>query len=221
MPSFSVGGEDDADADDSGGNKGGATSRLRWWLVRLVSALVVVQLGVRIFTTAPATAPPPPPPPFPPFPPAAHKGNQRVAPLPTGGLMDLLNEDFDFRDTFVNNSICGFQYETCIPGTFGDAATQLPPTQLWKVPGRNIHIPMYSSHDLTVVTHSHIRVKYVLVVQHGNLRNANDYFCGAVNSLFDAGMSKTKMSQVMLLFLLWLSPPPPTAHTCVSPPCVP
>ena len=184
LPSFSVASDDDG----NGGNGHKAlASRLHWWLLRVVAVVAAVQLGVRLFTSTPVA----------PVTPIAHKSTpSKVAPLPTGGLMDLLNEDFDFRDTFVNNSICGFQYETCIPGTFRDAATQLPPTQLWKVPGRNIHVPLYSSHDLTVVTHNHIRVKYVLVVQHGNLRNANDYFCGAVNSLFDAGMSKEKMSQV-------------------------
>ena len=85
----------------------------------------------------------------------------------------------------------------CIPGTFHDPATQLPPTHLWQVPGTNIKVPMYANHNLNEP--NHWRVKYALIVQHGNNRNANDYYCAAVNSLIETGWSDAKMRSVLII----------------------
>jgi pimeloyl-ACP methyl ester carboxylesterase len=85
----------------------------------------------------------------------------------------------------------------CAPGKVGDPFTQLPPTQLWDVPGRQFKMPIYSTHDLNAV--GHWRIKHALIIQHGNLRNANEYFCGAVNSLFDAGLGPEKMASILVV----------------------
>ena len=56
---------------------------------------------------------------------------------------------------------------------------------------------MYANHNLNEP--GHYRVKYALIVQHGNNRNANDYYCAAVNSLIETGWSDAKMRSVLII----------------------
>ena len=63
--------------------------------------------------------------------------------------------------------------DICIPGQFR-SVSQLP------------HIPFYFTHNLNfpAATNTQLnQIKSVIIIQHGNLRNGNDYFCGIINSL--------------------------------------
>ena len=123
-----------------------------------------------------------------------HLSNTPTRPLPVS------NSPFTTKDR-PNDPIIRMRSPApgtpCIPGTFHDPSTQLPPTHLWQVPGTNIRVPMYANHNLNEP--AHWRVKYALIVQHGNNRNANDYYCAAVNSLIETGWSDAKMRSVLII----------------------
>lgn len=69
--------------------------------------------------------------------------------------------------------------EVCIPGTFGDNS-QLP-FGYWKPSAsHDILIPVYWTQSLDDIDDN---IEYAFIVQHGNLRNANTYFCAALSSL--------------------------------------
>lgn len=78
------------------------------------------------------------------------------------------------------NSSDGYSiYEECKPGTFANQS--LLPFMRWKpFTTSNISIPMYWTHSLDNI---HPEVEYAVISQHGNLRNANNYFCGAISAL--------------------------------------
>lgn len=65
----------------------------------------------------------------------------------------------------------------CIPGEFR-SVEQLVHKRiaLFHQNAGRIDIPIYSTHDMNLPT---LPVTSVVLIQHGNLRNANDYFCGA------------------------------------------
>lgn len=70
-------------------------------------------------------------------------------------------------------------YDECKPGTFANQS--LLPFMGWKpFATSNISFPMYLTHSFDKV---HPEVEYVVISQHGNLRNANNYFCGAISAL--------------------------------------
>lgn len=74
-------------------------------------------------------------------------------------------------------------HDVCIPGTFRDTS-QLRSFS-WELPvhatnGNSLRIPMYWTRPIDVV---HSDIKQVVIIQHGNLRNANEYFCGALSSI--------------------------------------
>jgi hypothetical protein len=77
-----------------------------------------------------------------------------------------------------SNSIVYPINETCNPGIFND------PSQLsfdyWK-PNSDLsyQFPIYWTHPLDQRSET---VEQAIIVQHGNLRNANDYFCAAITS---------------------------------------
>lgn len=81
--------------------------------------------------------------------------------------------------------------ETCEPGIFRDVG-QLP-YSLWQpYSEQDMYLPMYWTHPISQVNND---VKYAIIVQHGNLRNANDYFCAAVESLQEIlNMTSNKIS---------------------------
>ena len=97
-----------------------------------------------------------------------------------------------FRDDTNSNTTM----KTCIPGKFGDMYSQLP-LQTWIPPGKDIRIPMYSTHNLNEIGSR--KIHSAIIVQHGNLRNANDYFCGAVNSLLESGVSFELMQSTLII----------------------
>ena len=84
----------------------------------------------------------------------------------------------------------------CIPGKFGDLYSQLP-LSTWTPPGKDFSLPLYSTHDLNEIGYK--KIHSVVIVQHGNLRNANDYFCGAVNSLLESNTSPELMSSILII----------------------
>ena len=84
----------------------------------------------------------------------------------------------------------------CVPGKFGDMYSQLP-LQTWTPPGKDFNLPMYSTHNLNEIGNKKIHA--AIIIQHGNLRNANDYFCGAVNSLLESNLSPELMASTLII----------------------
>ena len=93
------------------------------------------------------------------------------------------------KPLFLKSSLLGTLTEVdyfsdCLPGTFR-GVDQLQ-YRTWTTSmskdrgGRTVSLPLYSSHDLAK---SNTLIKKVVIIQHGNLRNANTYFCGVCNSL--------------------------------------
>jgi len=118
------------------------------------------------------------------LPPPSNAKKQKSAWLPINSSDDEIGgvglNNKHFRDWRKANMSCGF---------FRDPASQLPLTYWRPFEGNeaaaaafgweDFRLPVYSTHNLSDM---HLHVKTIVVVQHGNLRNANDYFCGAVNS---------------------------------------
>lgn len=78
----------------------------------------------------------------------------------------------------------------CVPGEF--RSTNELKFERMTLTFRNnipIDIPIYFTHNLNLMNHK--KVTTAVIVQHGNLRNANDYFCGLVNSLLLSQESDT------------------------------
>ena len=84
----------------------------------------------------------------------------------------------------------------CIPGKFGDLYSQLS-LETWTPPEKDIRIPMYTTHNLNKVGSRKIHA--AVIVQHGDLRNANDDFCAAVNSLLESGVSSEQMQSTLII----------------------
>lgn len=78
----------------------------------------------------------------------------------------------------------------CVPGEFR-STDELKLERLTLAYRNNvpIDIPIYFTHNLNMMGHK--KVTTAVIVQHGNLRNANDYFCGLVNSLLLSRESDT------------------------------
>lgn len=70
-------------------------------------------------------------------------------------------------------------HDSCQPGIFGQFS-QLKPFA-WKIfDDTSEAFPIYWTHNLN---EKNEEVKKAIIIQHGNLRNANDYFCAAVQSI--------------------------------------
>jgi len=89
----------------------------------------------------------------------------------------------------------------CDPGSFR-TPSQLSHTY-WSLPNNNNNdgdavrvLPLYTTNSLDVFD---ARITRVVLVQHGNLRNGNDYFCGAVNSVRGADLDDDEMSSIMIV----------------------
>jgi peptidoglycan/xylan/chitin deacetylase (PgdA/CDA1 family) len=85
----------------------------------------------------------------------------------------------------------------CIPGKFGDILTQLP-LQSWTPPGKDYSLPLYSTHNLNEIDFSK-KIYSALIIQHGNVRNANNYFCGAVNSLLESNLPLKLLESIIVI----------------------
>lgn len=81
--------------------------------------------------------------------------------------------------------------DICIPGQFR-SVSQLPHDRItFSYPFLydtkiQADIPFYFTHNLNfpAATNKQLsQIKSVIIIQHGNLRNGNDYFCGIINSL--------------------------------------
>lgn len=82
--------------------------------------------------------------------------------------------------------------------------TQRPYDHFFPFENLNISLPVYSTHNINLLKRFNVAEKYkvedapmesdnifnnkiknVIIVQHGNLRNGNDYYCNAVNTFVD------------------------------------
>lgn len=59
-----------------------------------------------------------------------------------------------------------------------------------------VSIPIYSTHDMDRADHR--QITSAVLIQHGNLRNGNDYFCGAVNSLIQSQNDTVMQSTIVV-----------------------
>jgi hypothetical protein len=100
------------------------------------------------------------------------------------------------RPLLYSDDLFNVSMRICVPGKFGDMYSQLP-LQTWTPPGKDFSLPMYSTHNLNEIGSKKIHA--AIIVQHGNLRNANDYFCGAVNSLLESEVSAELMSSTLII----------------------
>jgi len=66
------------------------------------------------------------------------------------------------------------------PGVMNDRNSMLRYASFYPYDNVNFSIPLYTTNDISTYSGD---IKHAIIIQHGNLRNANDYFCGAVNSL--------------------------------------
>ena len=96
----------------------------------------------------------------------------------------------------ITESDVNISMQLCVPGKFGDIYSQLPLTT-WQPPGKDFNLPLYTTHNLNEIGLK--KVHSVIIVQHGNLRNANDYFCGAVNSLIESNISPELFSSTLII----------------------
>jgi len=65
------------------------------------------------------------------------------------------------------------------PGVMNDPNSMLRFTPFYPYDNVNFSLPLYTTNDLSKYSAD---IQRAIIIQHGNLRNANDYFCGAVNS---------------------------------------
>jgi hypothetical protein len=86
---------------------------------------------------------------------------------------------------------------SCNPGQKGDIASQLP-LHVWRPPtAPSLVLPLYTTHTLNEQDQK--QVVTAIIVQHGNLRNANDYYCAAVNSLGASGSPQSFVDSVAII----------------------
>jgi hypothetical protein len=74
-----------------------------------------------------------------------------------------------------------YRSNPCIPGVY-NTPSQLP-WSVWQV-DEYLKIPIYATRDLD--SRNQAEIQNVVIIQHGNLRNANNYFCAAMDSLSES-----------------------------------
>jgi hypothetical protein len=62
--------------------------------------------------------------------------------------------------------------------------SQLPWSRFRADISNDINIPIYATHDLSTQDQWH--VEHAIIILHGNLRNANDYFCAGLTSIAES-----------------------------------
>lgn len=84
---------------------------------------------------------------------------------------------------------------SCLPGIYR-SENQLP-FQTWH-PFKNskLKIPIYVNVNFNQFNSE---IKHAVIIQHGNLRNANDYYCAAVNSLQSTSLSKEEKESTLII----------------------
>jgi hypothetical protein len=111
-------------------------------------------------------------------------------------------------DSLFGSSNQGLFYsidDICKAGTFRDPQSQLKPF-LWNPffpKSSQKSFPVYwtlplSSHSSTVASS---RIKKAIIVQHGNLRNGNDYFCSAVEAIRQINASSPSFDSSSFIIL--------------------
>lgn len=101
-------------------------------------------------------------------------------------LMDNNNQEVDY-------------FDKCFPGEF--RGSDLLQYRLWVSPlsyssTEMVSLPIYSSHDLDTINKA---IKKVIIIQHGNLRNANAYFCGIIDSLKQINNEEVNLSEYLII----------------------
>jgi hypothetical protein len=103
----------------------------------------------------------------------------------------VLSSSYSYSAAMLGSSSNGLFYsidDICKSGTFRDPQSQLKPF-LWnpfspkssqKLFPVYWTLPLSSSHSLSTASS---RIRKAIIVQHGNLRNGNDYFCSAVEAI--------------------------------------
>jgi hypothetical protein len=98
------------------------------------------------------------------------------------GTFGALGSNSTENSTVIDEECTGFNNQT------GQCLTTQLPWQVY-ITDDNIHIPYYSNGQLTLMNQRNIT--YALIVQHGFLRNANQYFCDAYGSLVNVTNKNT------------------------------
>lgn len=118
-----------------------------------------------------------------------------------------------FSEINKNSAQTYFDTSFCFPGEFRSNDQLIhSPLRLISHVGDVVKIPVYSTHDLE--NQPMDDVTRVIIIQHGNLRNANDYFCGTVNSLYSSTAGPSEISSTLIVapqFLIhgdscWVTP---------------
>ena len=94
-------------------------------------------------------------------------------------------------------------YTSCTPGLFRDAVTQLPYRSWMPFKGKQVSkglsdivLPIYSNYDIEIQSDS---IQRIIIIQHGNLRNANQYFCTAIQSLLEIDGYKDRLDEFLII----------------------
>eukprot|EP01031_Cornospumella_fuschlensis_P044027 gene44027-53822_t len=88
----------------------------------------------------------------------------------------------------------------CSPGAaHTDSQLQFSAWSPREMPG--LQLPLYWTQPLDEPDDT---VEHAVIVQHGNLRNANDYFCGAVNSLLSLDLPASRLQSYIIVAPLFL-----------------
>jgi hypothetical protein len=104
----------------------------------------------------------------------------------------------------------------CVPGIYGNASSQMRHTADFrfrsKSSGETVLLPLYSNVELipdkddndekdvlTVQSTAFAQITHAIIIQHGNLRTANVYYCAAVNALRSANVSEEALKGVLII----------------------
>ena len=133
------------------------------------------------------------------------------------GFILILTFKFDDMDNLMapNKSFQSLQttwswdtypQDVCIPGQFR-SVSQLPHDRItFTVPTKDgssfkADISMYYTHNFNYPASTNKQlydIKSAIIIQHGNLRNGNDYFCGVINSLL-LSKSTTQLKRFIVI----------------------
>lgn len=89
------------------------------------------------------------------------------------------------------------------PGVMNDRNSMLRYASFYPYDNVNFSIPLYTTNDLSKYSED---IKHAIIIQHGNLRNANDYFSGAVNSFKESiGSNQNLATSTIVIAPLFLN----------------
>ena len=120
-------------------------------------------------------------------------------------LITILSIRSRKNTVFLRNSIMDSNskeidyFSNCFPGEFRGPDLLQYRTLVSPLPHSNtetVVLPIYSSHDLDIVNKA---IKKVVIIQHGNLRNANVYFCGIIESLKTINIDQGNINDYLII----------------------